>query len=530
MPFLCYDIIGIHPYIFASPQLKYIIGGSALIDRFDKEQAASCCNEESKQLFSGGGVGSFQCKSESSLTKLKKKLIHSAHSIGINIRFGQSDDYFQAVLCQGDYYPYLPSPKELDGHPCQVSGRYPVRKKSDDQEKSDSFKEGINEHRLMKMRVFDKKDLMRRRYESALIDGLNFPQIKAFPDIQKLEFFHDVSEGTSGHRSLGEKNHWAVIYMDGNDMGNQFRAFQGTNPSPEKTAIWVENMSAALDQCTTEACRSGCERVINRWADERERIQNAVEGDQLTLPLRPLIVGGDDVVMLCHADYAFDFVSEVIRKFSLLSREKEKSKPAKCPSLWPATRGQLTISAGVLFCPISLPLHMAIPCAESLLSSAKSKGRSEKGIQSQKPSTSCIDFETVTESMLDSVSNRRNREMKFFDEESQAEVHLTQKPYTAEEFSRLRQEANELGEIPKTIRQQVLPNLRSSQTDRMIFLTQIAKRKNLQPLFQKLDKEGWSKELASDSETKILSTDVCDMIEVYEKIEKKKSSGRGGNL
>ncbi|MEA2061393.1 MAG: hypothetical protein U9P10_12985 [Thermodesulfobacteriota bacterium] len=35
--YLCYDVKGIQSYIFKIPKLKYIIGGSALIDQFDKE-------------------------------------------------------------------------------------------------------------------------------------------------------------------------------------------------------------------------------------------------------------------------------------------------------------------------------------------------------------------------------------------------------------------------------------------------------------------------------------------------------------
>lgn len=34
--YLYYDIRGIQSFIFRIPKLKYIIGGSALIDRFDR--------------------------------------------------------------------------------------------------------------------------------------------------------------------------------------------------------------------------------------------------------------------------------------------------------------------------------------------------------------------------------------------------------------------------------------------------------------------------------------------------------------
>jgi CRISPR/Cas system-associated protein Cas10 (large subunit of type III CRISPR-Cas system) len=58
--FLCYDLKGIQSFIFQVPKLKYIVGGSALIDRFDRVEAREV--EERlgvRRVFSGGGRGVF---------------------------------------------------------------------------------------------------------------------------------------------------------------------------------------------------------------------------------------------------------------------------------------------------------------------------------------------------------------------------------------------------------------------------------------------------------------------------------------
>ena len=34
--YVCYDLRAIQSYIFRVPKLKYIVGGSALVDRFDR--------------------------------------------------------------------------------------------------------------------------------------------------------------------------------------------------------------------------------------------------------------------------------------------------------------------------------------------------------------------------------------------------------------------------------------------------------------------------------------------------------------
>ena len=56
----------------------------------------------------------------------------------------------------------------------------------------------------------------------------------------------------------------------------------------------------------------------------------------------------------------------------------DDGKDAKKKELWVATNGELTISAGILYAPVTLPLSEAIDYAESLLASAKSKGRDLK--------------------------------------------------------------------------------------------------------------------------------------------------------
>ena len=71
--YLCYDIRGIQSFIFRVPKLKYIIGGSAIVDRFDREimpQLPLKTNQE--HIYSAGGKGSFYCVDEDQIIDLKK--------------------------------------------------------------------------------------------------------------------------------------------------------------------------------------------------------------------------------------------------------------------------------------------------------------------------------------------------------------------------------------------------------------------------------------------------------------------------
>ena len=105
--YLCYDIKGIQSFIFKIPRLKYIIGGSVLIDRFDKQDVMSLERPGVTRLFSGGGKGAFLCDDQE-LSGLKQALISKAHAIGVDIRLGSDASFSVAAQHADELYPFVP--------------------------------------------------------------------------------------------------------------------------------------------------------------------------------------------------------------------------------------------------------------------------------------------------------------------------------------------------------------------------------------------------------------------------------------
>jgi hypothetical protein len=162
----------------------------------------------------------------------------------------------------------------------------------------------------------------------------------------------------------------------------------------------------------------------------------------------------------------------------------EKVKSGK--ELWPATNGKLTISAGVLYCPVHLPLHTAIGYTESLLALAKGRGR--KDAVKGEPSPECIDWEQITDSIVDTPMARRQREFIFSDKDRDPErsVVLTSRPCTLEEYTEIEHLAKrydgefiKFEKIPNSIRHKVLPSMRKGFADRLAFIAEIAKHQEL---------------------------------------------------
>lgn len=515
--YLCYDLKGIQSFIFQVPRLKHIVGGSALIDLFDHETVPQLARRNGwKLIASAGGKGAFQVSGDEAAGVIQNALIAEAHSIGADIRFGLDEDFTEAALNARRLYCFLPTPNELDGHPCPESGLYPSN--------------GKGAHRVIKRRDWSKGESIARRFEDRLKPALE--------GVKNPVFARDVDDtsrdGLAGHRALGSRNRWAVICMDGNDMGSQFRAMKDIGIPDEAMCTWLERMSAELDECSTAACVAGMNRVLEEWARDPGVARSLKQGKltnsdgETVVPLRPLVVGGDDIAVLCHAKYAAEFVLAASRKFTDESEVRAKRAHAQSGvDLWPGTNGSLTISAGILYCGTTMPLASAIPYTETLLASAKSKGRQAARKDSPRaPVPPCVDFEAVTETLLDHPLARRKRDLTFLDGDlGNVQVELTQRPYTLDDFERLTLELREpqvLKNVPNTILHQLRSGLRRSHSDRRVFYARLGKHQSR--LVAALDegagnglspasrwRRGQAKDLRTGQPRDVLSTDLIDL-------------------
>ena len=117
-------------------------------------------------------------------------------------------------------------------------------------------------------------------------------------------------------------------------------------------------MSKSLSKVTRKAFVLATAKIIKQFLDQQDpdwkRCKFCVERDGkkvVVLPVRPLILGGDDVILLCHTSLAIDFVKEMSKQFSAKCTREAKVWAARNSQkkLWPASGNCMTISAGVLF-------------------------------------------------------------------------------------------------------------------------------------------------------------------------------------
>ncbi len=503
--YLCYDIKGIQRFIFSIPKLKCVIGGSGLIAEFDHNAGKESRQDGVELIFAAGGRGAFFCASESVAEDFADKLIKAAHAFGLDIRIGVDESLTQASQHGNRLYPCQPEPSDpenpLAGEPCAISAAWPVVKSAQKKHLSDV-------HPLVRLRIQKAKEdnlgndiLDQLRQRDLVPDSIASRDLSFFrsvtPDAD--DYVDERAEAETGHIVLGQRNRWAIVAMDGNDMGRQFQAFDNLGKPVDATRRWLGTMSKALERCARSAFLSALGQTIAEWIDDVTNEDDEVLDDflvetqdgtlsnRLVLPFRPLILGGDDIVMLCHSGYAMTFVQRMVREFREHSRYEAEA--AGQETLWPATGGQLSISAGVLYCKVTFPLHLAIPYTESLLASAK--GRFRVSADSGKPTPAAVDWDAITDTLVDTPAARRNRELRFLDPDlGNTEIQLTRRPYIIEshgsetegdnqDLADVQELAKKLSPIPPSVRARILPSLQRPWSERVEFVASVAKRHGL---------------------------------------------------
>ncbi|TWO22395.1 Cas10/Cmr2 second palm domain-containing protein [Campylobacter hyointestinalis] len=147
-----------------------------------------------------------------------------------------------------------------------------------------------------------------------------------------------------------QKNKIAVIHADGNNIGDLI-------PTLKNIPDFSKNLNKATKESFTTATKA---------------IKNG--------KFREIILGGDDMTIICDADFALDFTKVYLTKFEELTTK--------------FTEHHLTACAGITFCNDKFPFHYAINLAENLCGIAKNH---TKNLNSSKPS-SCLMFHNVQSS------------------------------------------------------------------------------------------------------------------------------------
>jgi len=181
---------------------------------------------------------------------------------------------------------------------------------------------------------------------------------------------------------LGQKeaeDYFAIIHIDGNNLGKKFRGC--------KTLTERKNMSISIRQKTIKAFCELIDHIVHEYDDYSFlKLKVRSNGERL-LPIRPLILGGDDITFVCHAKLA-------VRYASFLMNELQNNDIDSC--------------GGIAILPTSYPFFRGYEMTEQLCGAAKKRMRQE---MDQNTNGSCwLDFAILHGEQAPKLSQIREQE------------------------------------------------------------------------------------------------------------------------
>lgn len=178
---------------------------------------------------------------------------------------------------------------------------------------------------------------------------------------------------------LTDRNDWiAIVHADGNSLGQIVQRIGGDMAQ-------YQRFSQLLDEATERAANAAFEKLEVR------------EGD--AYPLRPVVLGGDDMTVIIRGSLAIAYAQEFIHQFEYHTGQGELGQIVHGATGLPC----LTACAGIAFIKSSYPFHYGYKLAEDLCSAAKHDAKHQVDAGGSIPS--CLMFHKVEDSYVESYAD-----------------------------------------------------------------------------------------------------------------------------
>lgn len=196
---------------------------------------------------------------------------------------------------------------------------------------------------------------------------------------------------------LGQKeknNYFAIVHVDGNNMGAKFRTCE--------TLSDRRRLSREIKRKTEGAFAGLVDRIIRMI--EGKNFGEAIELKKNFLPIRPLIIGGDDITFVCPATVALMFTKTLME---LMSRETPSDAPEH---LTQSISRRMDCCAGITILPTAYPFFRGYELTEELCGEAKRSMRLiSKGVDD---GSSWLDFAILHGEQAPTLDQIRAREYR----------------------------------------------------------------------------------------------------------------------
>lgn len=240
----------------------------------------------------------------------------------------------------------------------------------------------------------------------------------------------DSSELDSDERNLNtlfpfmnDSRRIAVLHADGNGLGQILRDLSLSVDLENVVSyarIYME-MSRAIADATQKAALHAMECVVIPAAtiDQRSNLKDsaAVFDQKEAIPIRPLIMGGDDLTVIIRADIALDFAATFVEEFERQTRLEFKAIKNILKDLDESVDVEklllpekLTACAGLAFIKANQPFAMGYTLASSICSHVKNRARAKQKESVITAIPSAMGFHRVTSTLIEDYNSAVQRE------------------------------------------------------------------------------------------------------------------------
>lgn len=369
------DTVSIQQYIFSSNKLKENIGASYIIEKViynhillnvlkNLFNSSFSDNWKSKPDeiainkpdciceigYIGGGNALVLFKNKEDINRFIKKftLIILARFPGLRTAYGIINDFDPSE--QG----FQKSRSDLNTDL--------IKNKSKNFRNVNPFKPGIVEDCPLSNEAQEIKDTN----SGKKISVSSFVKFKACEEAQQkiTEDYKDVLSDkycfTNEQDKLGQpedKGYIAVVHIDGNGMGQRFANC--------KDLIELRKLSIAVSDIANQSMKELITYIVslfeNKILNESNgfKLRECADKKKMILPIRPIIVGGDDITFVCEGRLGVHLTEKFMGIFT--NKEIEGSKISAC--------------AGVAIVHTKYPFYKAYTLAEELTRHAKNASR-----------------------------------------------------------------------------------------------------------------------------------------------------------
>jgi hypothetical protein len=182
-----------------------------------------------------------------------------------------------------------------------------------------------------------------------------------------------------------ESNYVAIVHIDGNSMGKRFAEID--------SLFGLRKLSASVSKATQDSFMEMTRYLIELIEKERLTEKNGFKlrrkDGKTILPIRPIIIGGDDITFVCHGKLGL-----ILAWIFISSLEKKQLSDKK----------GITACAGVCIAKSKYPFYRSYLLAEELTSIAKAESRKNGG-------SSYLDFHLATTGFSGSLDEIRDKQL-----------------------------------------------------------------------------------------------------------------------